>query len=69
MVELVECYDPYDTYWSAPEEPTPTAANRAALSASEFARASFAKKRAARTPRLVEFGSESQIRCDSLDSI
>jgi hypothetical protein len=38
-MEMVECYDPYDTYWSAPEEPKSTAANRAALSPSEFARA------------------------------
>jgi hypothetical protein len=45
MVELVECYDPYDACWSAPEEPTPTAANRAALSASEFARATGAGAR------------------------
>lgn len=44
-MEMVECYDPYDTYWSAPEEPTPTAANRAALSASEFARATGAVAR------------------------
>lgn len=38
-MEMVECYDPYDTYWSASQEATPTAANRAALSPSEFARA------------------------------
>ncbi len=38
-MEMVECYDPYDTYWSAPEEPTRTVAHRAALSPSEFARA------------------------------
>jgi hypothetical protein len=42
-MEMVECYDPYDTYWSAPEERTRTAANRAALSPSEFARASGAE--------------------------
>jgi hypothetical protein len=38
-MEMIECYDPYDTYWTVPEEPTRTVANRAALSASEFARA------------------------------
>jgi hypothetical protein len=38
-MEMVECYDPDDTFWSATEEPKSTAANRAALSPSEFARA------------------------------
>jgi len=27
-MEMVECYDPYDTYWTVPEEPTRTVANR-----------------------------------------
>ena len=33
---FVECYDPFDTYWCA--EPSPTAARKITLSASEFAR-------------------------------
>ena len=38
-MEFVECYDPFDTYWSAPEKRTSLTGDRLSLSASEFARA------------------------------
>ena len=44
-MEFLDNYDPYDPYWSASEKSTPTSANRALLSSSEFARAAGAISR------------------------
>ena len=41
-LDFIENYDPHDPYSSASEESTPTSANRAVLSSSEFARATGA---------------------------